>query len=88
MDLNGESDDLRTSFWCNFWSHLLLNISFGTFSIVVMHKLVFWTIEKMNDYLIHHTQVVVLGIAEPIPQPGPWIACSILVARELALKRY
>lgn len=88
MDLNSDRAlDLQT-FCYHFWSYTLLNLAFAALSIAVMHKLVLLAVGTMNDYLIHHTQVVVLGIAEPIPQPGPWIACAILVARELAIKRF
>ena len=89
MDLNGDHAlDIQASFWLRFWSYTLLNLAFAALSVTAMHKLVLLTVETINDYLIHHTQVVVLGIAEPLPQPGPWIACSILVARELALKHF
>lgn len=41
------------------------------------------SVDFLNDWLVHHTQLVAMGVIEPFPLPSTWSCVCLLLFREL-----
>jgi len=41
------------------------------------------SVDFLNDWLVHHTQLVAMGVIEPFPLPGTLSCVCVLLFREL-----